>query len=185
MPPMTPAESDEYRPYIEGWSTDILPWYRRVAAELPDGAAVVEVGVYYGRSLLFLAEELYTQGKTRCRLYGIDPCEWREGQWETLKRNQLSIGPAAGMVRVVRIPSIEAATEFADRSLDLVFIDAEHDYTNVKRDIEAWTSKVKPNGLLAGHDYNEGAHPGVVQAVRECVDVFTTYDHNDVWESRR
>ena len=59
----------------------------------------------------------------------------------------------------------EVATEFKDESLDFVFIDADHTYEGCKRDILAWKSKVKPEGLLMGHD----AHfPGVIQAVTEC-----------------
>ena len=34
------------------------------------------------------------------------------------------------------------------------FIDAAHDYANVRQDILAYWSKVKPNGVLAGHDFN-------------------------------
>ena len=34
------------------------------------------------------------------------------------------------------------------------FIDAAHDYTNVHQDILAYWSKVKPNVVLAGHDFN-------------------------------
>ena len=34
------------------------------------------------------------------------------------------------------------------------FIDAAHDYTNVHQDVLAFWSKVKPNGVLAGHDFN-------------------------------
>ena len=34
------------------------------------------------------------------------------------------------------------------------FIDAAHDYANVHQDVLAYWSKVKPNGVLAGHDFN-------------------------------
>lgn len=49
--------------------------------------------------------------------------------------------------------SIEAARRVDDGSLDMVFIDADHSYEGVKRDIAAWLPKVKRGGWLGGHDY--------------------------------
>jgi hypothetical protein len=62
--------------------------------------------------------------------------------------------------------SVEAARGFPDATLDLVYIDAAHDYRSVQSDIHAWTPKVKPGGFVAGHDYTPKT-PGVIQAVRE------------------
>lgn len=53
----------------------------------------------------------------------------------------------------IRKPSLEAAKDFEDRSLDLVYIDAEHDYNSIKSDVRAWRSKLKSRGILAGHDW--------------------------------
>jgi predicted O-methyltransferase YrrM len=53
----------------------------------------------------------------------------------------------------VKKSSVEASQDFSDRSLDLVYIDAEHDYNSVKTDINAWKNKVRRGGVLAGHDY--------------------------------
>jgi hypothetical protein len=55
-----------------------------------------------------------------------------------------------------RMTSIEAAPRVPDGSLDFVYIDARHDYESVKEDLEAWCSKVRPGGILAGHDYVDG-----------------------------
>jgi hypothetical protein len=51
-------------------------------------------------------------------------------------------------------------------SLDVVFIDALHDYESVKHDIELWWPLVRPGGYLCGHDYNH-KWPGVMRAVAE------------------
>jgi hypothetical protein len=50
--------------------------------------------------------------------------------------------------------------------LDVVFIDALHDYESVKQDIELWWPLVREGGYLAGHDYNH-KWPGVMRAVAE------------------
>lgn len=54
---------------------------------------------------------------------------------------------------VLRLDSRTAAATFDDKSLDVVYIDAEHTYEAVLADIQAWAPKVRPGGLLCGHDY--------------------------------
>lgn len=54
---------------------------------------------------------------------------------------------------ILRMTSQEAVQHVPD-GLDLVFIDANHEYLNVKKDILAWLPKVKKGGILAGHDYD-------------------------------
>ncbi len=49
--------------------------------------------------------------------------------------------------------SMEALQDFQDNSLDFVYIDGSHDFINVSQDIHFWFKKVKPGGILAGHDY--------------------------------
>jgi hypothetical protein len=38
-----------------------------------------------------------------------------------------------------------------------VYIDANHDHDSVRRDLELWTPKVRAGGLIADHDYIDGA----------------------------
>lgn len=70
---------------------------------------------------------------------------------------------------VLPMRSSEAAKHIPDGSLDFVFIDADHGYEGAKADIRAWFKKVKPGGLLCGHDYENTAFPkfGVTRAVKE------------------
>lgn len=50
--------------------------------------------------------------------------------------------------------------------VDLIFIDALHDYESVKQDIALWWPKVRVGGMLAGHDFNH-KWPGCERAVAE------------------
>jgi len=47
-----------------------------------------------------------------------------------------------------------ASTLFPDEFFDFVYIDGNHDYECVKSDIKTWLPKVKPGGVLGGHDFD-------------------------------
>ena len=54
---------------------------------------------------------------------------------------------------LIREWSVEAAKQFKNGSLDFVYIDANHDFANVVRDIAAWAPKVRKGGIVSGHDF--------------------------------
>ena len=180
---MTFEQSDAWRPHLLGWSTDVLPFYQRMAAELRDGSVAVEVGVAHGRSILYMASQLVRLGKTRCQLWGVDPWPARDGDgWYGRSIYRIAREPASEveMLRLVRATSLQGARLFAPRSLQFVFLDGLHDYESVREDIEAWSPKVERGGILAGHDYTrdsrrvargggfeQGDHPDVVRAVTD------------------
>jgi len=58
-----------------------------------------------------------------------------------------------GWGRIFRETSMEALNNFDDNSLDFVYIDGNHDFLNVTQDIHYWLKKVRPGGIIAGHDY--------------------------------
>ena len=81
------------------------------------------------------------------------------------------------------LPSIKAAKLIENRSLDLVFIDADHSYQAVKDDIAAWMPKVKIGGVLCGHDYSRPRWQ-VTEAVDEVFGKdFIHYPMNDIWKT--
>ena len=68
-------------------------------------------------------------------------------------------------VEYMRMTSMEAAAIVPDGSLDFVYIDGLHEFDPVMRDIIYWSRKVRPGGIIAGHDYYEFYQGGVIQAV--------------------
>jgi hypothetical protein len=60
---LVPATFRHYHHAIDGWSADFEPLYARMVKEARDGAHFVEVGVWRGRSLSFLAMECRNAGK--------------------------------------------------------------------------------------------------------------------------
>lgn len=81
-----------------------------------------------------------------------------------------NVGEHTARCQQWRMTSIEAAARAAERTFDLVFIDALHDYESVRDDIAAWTPLVRPGGVLAGHDFNH-QWPGVERAIAEAFDL--------------
>jgi len=74
-------------------------------------------------------------------------------------------------VIILAMPSHEAAPNVKDESLDFIFIDADHSYEHCKQDIELWSPKVRPGGMISGHDYQD-LFPGVIRAVDESFGAF-------------
>lgn len=54
---------------------------------------------------------------------------------------------------LIRSTSMDAVKGFKDNSLDFVYIDGNHDFLNVTQDMHYWLKKVKPGGILSGHDF--------------------------------
>ena len=68
--------------------------------------------------------------------------------------------------------SSRRTAELAAPGYDFVFIDASHDYENVKADINAWFTRVRKGGILCGHDYNGMGDKTGVFGVKRAVDEF-------------
>ncbi|MGA9380044.1 MAG: class I SAM-dependent methyltransferase, partial [Phormidium sp.] len=68
-------------------------------------------------------------------------------------------------ISILAMTTTLAAAKFDSESLDLVFVDAAHDYDSVKADLLNWYPKIKPGGILLCDDYELG-WPGVMRAVK-------------------
>ena len=78
----------------------------------------------------------------------------------------------SGTVEVHRGTSEEVAQSFPDEYFDWVYIDGNHLYEYVKKDLEIYYRKIKVGGYLAGDDYTDGNwwKGGVKKAVDEFVE---------------
>lgn len=131
-----------------------LALLHRLARQPLPAADVVEIGRYYGRSTLALGHAVKQSGKGE--VVTIDP--WRqEDLVHTLSRHGV-----AGQVNVWTATSMEAydrwRAERPDREIGLLFIDGDHRYEAVYKDIELWSRLLAPGGWIALHDYIECQH---------------------------
>lgn len=70
-------------------------------------------------------------------------------------------------VTTVVATSDEAARDIVVGPFDMIFLDAMHDYENVRDDIQRWWPKLRNGGVMALHDYRHNDFKGVEQAVDE------------------
>jgi len=128
-----------------------------------------EIGTYLGDNSLSMLKQLNI-----AKLYLIDPYDKVVGS-AGVKNVDLVVEKAKRKLKnfknIVWINkfSSEAIEDIKDE-LDFVYIDGNHEYEFVKKDIELYSDKLKPGGLLAGHDFELEDTPkpnGVSRAVEE------------------
>jgi len=156
--------------------------FPKLLDELRLNGYAAEIGVARGD---FSAKILQSSVK---KLYSIDcwdvetPSSWKEqarSKWTQEKMDALyeeaqdKLRPFGERSEIIKAFSADAVNRFKDGYFDFIYLDASHEYVDVKEDISLWWSKVKRGGILAGHDYfareDEPDKWGVIEAVDEHV----------------
>lgn len=116
--------------------------------------------------------ETLCQSIPRLTLYCIDIWQPyhgnRRGGYRQQHNNNFELAQkrlAQYNTKLIRAMSMDAVKDFADGSLDFVFIDSNHDFDYVMEDLIEWTKKVRPGGIVSGHDYHPIRNGGVIEAV--------------------
>jgi predicted O-methyltransferase YrrM len=124
-----------------------------------------EIGVADGQNSLTLCKSI-----PDLALLCVDPWEMYKGnprahdnQDEMFRIAQERLAPYD--VSFMKAMSMDAVREIADESLDFVYIDGNHCFDYVMQDLIEWAKKVRPGGIVSGHDYYRFRWAGVVDAV--------------------
>jgi|688.fasta_scaffold08789_21 predicted O-methyltransferase YrrM len=128
--------------------------YDLVCDNITKDSTIVEIGSYSG-----ISSELFALFCNK--LYCVDIWEGFSAPAE--KTFDELIIKYNNIVKI-KLNSSNAAKIFQNHFIDLVYIDAEHSYHATKNYILSWMPKIKPNGIISGHDYY---WPGVNQVVNE------------------
>ena len=176
---------------IPGWF-DWQDIYTEAVETAPKDTAIVEIGVAFGRSFAFLQETCNRLGRDDLWLYGIDPFvdDWstephdpehtrpswgaNHAEWarSTFSNAEQACRESLAQHSPLRPRSILVANyswdahDAVQHPIWCVFVDGNHNYEPVKRDLHGWGARILPGGILAGHDYTY-EFPGVVRAVHE------------------
>ena len=137
-----------------------------LAAQVPVDQAIVEIGVFQGRSLAFLA----MGAKPGVRVFGVDPWnlprkskpKYSSDETYRTVRKVFSLIP---QVELVRDFSVEAAVKYRGPKIGLLHIDADHTEAGVRSDFGAWRRHLAPHAYVCFDDYHKGDFPGVIKGV--------------------
>lgn len=158
---------------IGGWMSEPeLTW---LAEQARNHQYIVEFGSLHGRSTRALADNMMPYGK----IWAVDP--WAGDYYE-------EGGEKVPISTYVMPYFIQNLKEYVDRGkvipvrdfsyrfslpfkVDMVFIDGDHRYETVMKDIMKAFELLRDGGLICGHDYGHPGWPGVKQAVDTLVSV--------------
>ncbi len=146
-----------------------LPTRQHMLHQLPKHAVIAEIGVNKGD---FSAEILSTCTPLKLMLIDVWTSQrYHEGLFEGVK-NRFSTGIQSGQIEIKRAFSFDAIATCPDAYFDWVYLDTDHTLETTRRELELLRLKMKPGGIIAGHDYimgnwNGGIRYGVMEAVRE------------------
>jgi predicted O-methyltransferase YrrM len=176
------------------------------------GMIVFELGTYTGRSAMTMLPHIK---RMQGRLYCVDWFRGNPGVTAEITTsyqrhnildiflNNIKEAGYGDYVTVLVGTSHDVSRIVAQNSADFIFIDADHRYSKVKSDILEWYPKLKPGGLICGHDFDrhlkdcdynrvlekceedfiDGCHYGVTRAV--CEEFSYVQWEGRIWYARK
>ena len=128
----------------------------------PQISILVEIGSHLGESsTIFLAYEQIE------KMYCVDPWNQNPIYEQTFDTRLKPFIESKKCIKLKQF-SEEASEKFSNNSIDMVYIDGNHDYEDVKLDIDTWYPKIINGGIPSGHDYTND-HPGTKLAIDEFI----------------
>jgi predicted O-methyltransferase YrrM len=127
---------------------------------------IVEIGCWKGRTTAILVQ---AASAYHAKLTSIDPfiqpgARFSPASADGWRKNLEEIGLTPPTL--LEMTSVEAFAQFPENTdLGLVFIDGNHSCEAVTTDIELWSPKIKPGGILAFHDMWYPGATGVTEAI--------------------
>lgn len=177
-------------------------------------ARMIEIGGYMGESTAMFGMSGLFQ-----TIHCIDPFEGDEGfneehdyDWDFIQE-QFTINTRHYNDKIIHHKEFSENIfhKFEDESFDFIYVDGNHSYEAVKRDLENYLPKIKNGGFIGGHDYlyprkrhpkllssnvqhfhnctpdwasGGAAFPGCVEAIKEVVGRPTRVFEDSSWIKR-
>lgn len=143
-----------------------------------------EVGVERG-----LYSEVLCKANPKLYLQCVDPWQTYRDYREHVTQSKLDEIEADARARLkpynvefIKQFSMDAVKAFELDCLDFVYIDGNHQLEWVAPDIREWAKRVRPGGIVAGHDYFEPKNNAVMKyAVKTAVRQYTEEHHIAPW----
>ncbi len=120
---------------------------------LVNGGKLINLGDDSGGSAILLAQGL-NYNSLLGHVYTVD--NYQENQKRVAQRNMVTAG-VENRITIINKHTEKALVDFNNGPYSFVFIDACHDYLDVKRDWLRYSEIVMPRGFVAFHDTNQDA----------------------------
>ena len=155
---------------IDGWfGLDHCKVYDYLISKTKPGGSFLELGAWLGRSTAYLIDNA-----PNLNITVIDSWKGSDSELETNHKlakttdifSLFKENMGNRKFNFFKGRAENLVENFENESFDTIFIDLDHSYESVKKDIELWLPKVKAGGILAGDDYRVTT-PGVIDAVKE------------------
>lgn len=146
---------------------------------LPTNNCLVEISTFHGRSTKF-----FSLVNPFIKIYTIDLMVLPEGNKEVPSKIDDGVLKDSKITQLIG-DSSEIVKTF-DEKINFLFIDGDHRYEGVRKDIDNWLPKVSraTNCYVAFHDYEE-THKGVMRAVDETKQLQKIIAKDGVWVGKR
>jgi predicted O-methyltransferase YrrM len=147
---------------IRGLITDdIASELAGLAAQVPAGQAIVELGSFEGCSTTALALAAAVE------VFAVDL--WDDprniaGKHDFTNpdhRARFNEHTAGLNVTAIQASTVEAAERYTGPPVGLLFVDADHTFASVRADVEAWWPHLADDAVVAFDDYGTRRNPGV------------------------
>lgn len=146
----------------------------KMLEEIPKGGVCAEIGILKGDYSRYILDIVKPQ---KLHLIDIDP------QSIKITRKRFENEIEQNLVQVYKEDSSTCLSSMPDETFDWIYIDGDHSYEGVKRDLEAAHDKLKPDGLISLNDYiffgsSDLTKYGIIEATNEfCIN----YDYELVY----
>ena len=178
-----------------GWASQSPALTHAIATVKP--SLIIEIGTWMGGSARFMAKVAKNHG-LNVEIVCIDTFlgsveHWtKESYLMTLKNGRPNIyeqflsntlhEDLQDIITPFPVDSINGFMVLQKYGIkvDMIYIDAGHDYESVSADLKRWPQLLRDGGILVGDDYH---HPPIIQAVKDCLpDTVQAYGEKFIWQ---
>lgn len=154
-----------------------------LAKAVPGDEAIVEIGVYKGRTVCYLG--LGARHGEQPQVVGIDPWDLQDQRTQSREQQRLRFAAAGtrrvaertvqqqGMrshVTLIQGFSTQVAESWDGPKVGLLYVDGDHEAESVLADVRAWLPHLAEGPVIAFDDYGVTHNPGVAEAVNQLVE---------------
>lgn len=133
--------------------------------QLDDGI-LVEIGTFVGGNACRVANYI-KERKKKITLFTIDNFQFgnisqkgfdmanlsRDENFYNVYKENVDQCNLNDIICYTNSDSIEASQNFKNDTIDLIFIDGAHNEVYCRDELMAWIPKIKPGGIISGHDW--------------------------------